>query len=146
MSRVTEIEWLRALHFAEVRLPIKNLNDALHKASRKLWKRVGTADHLTVAWTFVPMRLDQGQLQVSSRDDYNLHMEITALNRTEGSYILSVFLLDGTLRLKVAEVHLDELQDKSRFGTCYKDAEVGNTIVQVMHTYARQQVERLGLT
>ena len=32
MSRVTEIEWLRALHFAEVRLPIKNLNDALHKA------------------------------------------------------------------------------------------------------------------
>ena len=85
-----------------------------------------------------------------SRDDYNLHMEITALNRTEGSYTLSVFLLDGTLRLtlrlKVAEVHLDQMQGKSSFGTWYKEAEVGNTIVQVMHTYARQQVERLGLT
>ena len=91
------------------------------------------------------MRLDQGQLQVSSRDDYNLHMEITALNRTAGSYTLSVFLLDGTLRLKVAEVHLDQMQGKSSFGTWYKDAEVGNTIVKVMHTYARQQVERLGL-
>lgn len=97
MSRVTEIEWLRALHFAEVRLPIKNLNDALHKASRKLWKRVGQSDCLTVAGTFVPMRLDQ-------------------------------------------------MQGKSSFGTWYKDAEVGNMIVQVMHTYARQQVERLGLT
>ena len=85
------------------------------------------------------MRLDQGQLQVCSRDDYNLHMEITAINQTEGSYILSVFLLDGTLRLKVAEAHLDQMQGKSSFGTWYKDAEV-------MHTYARQQVERLGLT
>ena len=110
---MTEIEWLRALHFTEVRLPIKGLNDALHKASRKLWKRVGQYDFLTVAGTFVPMRLDQGQLQVS---------------------------------LKVAEVHLDQMQGKSSFGTWYKDAEVGNMIVKVMHTYARQQVERLGLT
>ena len=78
------------------------------------------------------MRLDQGQLKVSSRDDYNLHMEITALNRTEGSYTLSVFLLDGSLRLKVAEVHLDQMQGKSSFGTWYKDAEVGNMIVKVI--------------
>ena len=42
-------------------------------------------------------------------------------------------------------MHLDELQGKSSFGTWYKDAEVGNTIVKIMHTYARQQVERLGL-
>ena len=56
---------------------------------------------------------------------------------TEGSY---------TLSLKVAEVHLDQMQGKSSFGTWYKDAEIGNMIVKVMHTYARQQVERLGLT
>ena len=63
--------------------------------------------------------------------------QITALNRTEGSYTLSV---------KVAEVHLDQMQGKSSFGTWYKDAEVGNMIVKVTHTYARQQVKRLGLT
>lgn len=56
---------------------------------------------------------------------------------TEGSY---------TLSLKVAEVHLDQMQGKSSFGTWYKDAEVGNMIVKFTHTYARQQVERLGLT
>lgn len=38
------------------------------------------------------------------------------------------------------------MQGKSSFGTWIKEAEVGNMIVQVMHTYARQQVERLGLT
>lgn len=43
-------------------------------------------------------------------------------------------------------LHLDQMQGKSSFGTWYKDAEVGNMIVQVMNTYARQQVERLGLT
>ena len=48
--------------------------------------------------------------------------------------------------LHFAEVHLDQMQGKSSFGTWYKDAEVGNMIVKVMHTYARQQVERLGLT
>ncbi len=73
-------------------------------------------------------------------------MEVTALKRSAESYTISVFLLDGTLRLKVAEVHLDQMQGNSSFGTWYKDAEVGNMIVKVMHTYARQQVERLGLT
>ena len=34
----------------------------------------------------------------------------------------------------------------SSFGTWCKDAEVGNAIVKAIHTYARQQVERLGLT
>ena len=42
---------------------------------------------------------------------------------TEGSY---------TLSLKVAEVHLDQMQGKSSFGTWYKDAEVGNMIVKVI--------------
>lgn len=146
MSRVTEIEWLRALQFAEVRLPINDLNNALHKSSRKLWKQVGPSDGMTIAGTFVPMRLDQGQLQVSTREDYNLHMEVTAIMLSAESYMLCVFVIEGDLRLKVAEVNLDQMQGKSSFGTWYKDAEVGNTIVQVMHTYARQQVERLGLT
>lgn len=92
------------------------------------------------------MRLDQGQLQVPTPEGYNLHMEVTALKRSAESYTLSVFLTDGSLRIKVAEAHLDQMQGKSSFGTWYKDAEVGNMIVQVMHTYARQQVERLGLT
>ena len=73
-------------------------------------------------------------------------MEVTALKRSKEGYTLSVFLTDGSLRIKVAEVHLDQMQGKSSFGTWYKKAEVGNMIVQVMHTYARQQVERLGLT